>query len=88
MLKLPSYFNLQHISKILEKILAAHIDKFFDANQIFTDSQFGFMKCRNTAGAIKRLMEDLYINFNSSEIAQGTFLDFPNAFDTIEHGIE
>ena len=87
MLKLPSYFNPQNISKILEKILAAQIDKFFEENQIFTDSQFGFKKCRNTAGTIKSLMEDLYINFNSSEITQGTFLDFPNAFDTIDHDI-
>ena len=78
---------LSAISKILEKILAAQINEFFEENQIFTDSQFGFRKCRNTTGAINRLMEDLYINFNSSKITQGIFLDFSKAFDTIDHDI-
>ena len=43
---------------------------------IFTASQFLFRKDRNTTGAIKRLMEDLCINLNSSKITQGIFLDF------------
>ena len=50
-------------------------------------ANYGFKKGRNTTGAINKLMEDLYINFNSSKITQGIFLDFSKAFDTIDHDI-
>ena len=48
---------------------------------------YGFREKRSTSLAISKLMEQLYSNFNDSQITQGIFLDFSKAFDTIDHQI-
>ena len=78
---------LSAISKIVEKVLTNQLSDFMELHDLFTESQHGFRKGRNTTGAINNLMEQLYENFNSSAITQGVFLDFSKAFDTINHQI-
>ena len=75
------------LSKIVEKIISEQIYSFMEENQLFSDSQFGFRKGRNTTLAINRLMEELYTNFDNGLLTQGVFLDFSKAFDTIDHYI-
>ena len=78
---------LSVISKIIERVLAMQITEHMELNSLLVENQFGFRKGRSTTDAIHKLMEDLYINFNSRTITHGIFLDFSKAFDTIDHEI-
>ena len=78
---------LTSLSKITEKVLATQLRFYLENNDILIDSQYGFREKRSTSLAISKLMEQLYSNFNDSQITQGIFLDFSKAFDTIDHQI-
>ena len=78
---------LTSVSKICEKVLAMQLRQHFEANKLFYENQYGFREKKNTSLAISKLMENLYESFNNSEIKQGVFIDFSEAFDTINHDI-
>ena len=78
---------LSILSKIIEKLLTNQIQTFMESHHLFTSSQFGFRKARNTTSAINILMEKLYAGYDNSVATQGVFLDFSKAFDTINHNI-
>ena len=77
---------LTSLSKITEKVLVTQLRFYLENNDIILiDSQYGFREKRSTSLAISKLMEQLYSNFNDSQITQGIFLDFSKVFDTIDH---
>ena len=72
---------LTSLSKITEKVLVTQLRFYLENNDIILiDSQYGFREKRSTSPAISKLMEQLYSNFNDSQITQGIFFDFSNAF--------
>lgn len=75
------------LSKVIEKILTQQIRAFMEDFNLFIDNQYGFREKRNTTGALNKLLEKLYVNFDSGLVTYGLFLDFSKAFDTVDHDI-
>lgn len=74
-------------SKIFEKVLKNQIVKYFDDNNLFVCSQFGFRKNLSTKDAILKLVEQLVDSFENGEYLVGTFCDLSKAFDCVHHDL-
>nr|CAI5825256.1 unnamed protein product [Callosobruchus analis] len=75
------------ISKIVEKCMAMKIVVYFESNNLFTDSQFGFLKNRSTVMGILNLVDDITEAFHMKKYTTVLFRDLTKAFDCVSHGI-
>lgn len=75
------------ISKVVEKIMASQIMKYFESNNLFCPSQYGFRNGRNTAMAILELVEGVLDGFENKLHRFTTFCDLSKAFDCVSHDI-
>ena len=73
--------------KILEKLVTNRIVSYFDDNNMFTSSQFGFRKFLSTSDAVQSFVSSLYDTFDDGGFAVGVFLDLAKAFDGIPREI-
>ena len=60
---------------------------FFRKHSIIFDHQFGFQAGRSTELAILDIHSKIVDSFENKDIACCIFLDFANAFDTVNHKI-
>lgn len=67
--------------KATEKILNNRIGKFLKSNEGFTDSQYGFRKCRGTIDAINRL-KTIVPNAGKKRKFNVLTIDVKNAFNS------
>ena len=74
-------------SKILEKLLYIQLGNFFENNQLFADSQFGFRKVRSTTDAALSLTNTILQCFEKHEFGVISLLDLAKAFDCVSHDI-
>lgn len=74
-------------SKCLEKLILKRIDRFLQAHNIITDSQFGFRKNRSTEIALLHQKEYILDKLEKKKFVLGIFVDFTKAFDCIVHSI-
>ena len=72
------------MSKILEKVVAKRLTKYFTSNSLFTDSQFGFREGMSTENAIQVLVNAVYDSFEQGNAAIGVFVDLSKAFDSLD----
>ena len=84
--------NYQPIStspftKVLERLVYNQLQLFLQKYKILYDYQFGFRKGYSTEQAILELSDGLKTAIDNREITCGLFLDFSNAFDTVNHEI-
>ena len=83
--------NLRPISllplpgKLLERLICNRLQCYMDDNNILSDNQHGFRKCRSTLSAINSFLYDIINNMNSKKNTHSIFLDLRKAFDTISH---
>lgn len=88
---LPSNYRpislLPIISKILEKCMALRIADFFETNNLFSASQFGFRQGRSTVLGILDLVSNIMESFEAREYHAATFYDLSKAFDCVTHSI-
>ena len=61
---------LTAISKICEEVLAQQLRLHFEMINLFYDNHCGFRDGKSTCFAISKLKENLYDNFNRSEIKE------------------
>lgn len=71
------------LSKILETILNRALTSFLEANNLISDSQFGFRKNRSTEDAVGALVEHVTAEVDFKKKCLGIFLDLSKAFDTV-----
>ena len=71
-------------SKILEKIVFNRLVRYFNENNLFTPSQFGFRKGMSTEDAIQALVNSIYDAFDSQNSVVGVFIDLAKAFDSVD----
>ena len=73
--------------KILERLMYKRLLKFINKKQIFNKHQFGFRYKHSTFMAPIILTENLVNAMDNGKCGVGIFLDFQNAFDTVDHCI-
>ena len=75
------------LSQVFEKVMYNRLLHFINELDILYKFQFGFRKDCSTHIVLITLMDKLITALENGEFTIGVFLDFPNAFDTINHQI-
>ena len=78
---------LPAISKIIEKIIYQQIHSFFQQNELFYGSQYGFRTNHSTEHAALELADGIIYSLDHIETPLSIFLDLSKAFDILDHNI-
>ena len=78
---------LASISKIIEKCVFNQVYSYFESNNHFYGSQYGYRKLHSTETACLELVDKLMKNLDEGETPICFFLDLSKAFDTLDHNI-
>lgn len=78
---------LPTISKILESLIKKRIVNYFEENNLFTVSQYGFRKGRSTEMAIRKVIYYILESLDSSQKCASIYCDLSKAFDCLRHDI-
>lgn len=78
---------LPFLSKIIEKCLKARLLWYFEVNNLFNRTQFGFQKNVSTQDAILHFTEQIYENLNRKLSSLAVYIDFSKCFDTLNREI-
>ena len=78
--------NLNFISKILERVVAAQLQTHLDEAGLMTALQSAYRKHHSTESALLNIQNDI-LNMAKGSVTAFTLLDFSAAFDTIGHTI-
>ena len=74
-------------SKIFEKCIYKQLFSYFNKNNVFYKSQFGFRENYSTELAVSQLCNEIIENLENNDITCSIFLDLARAFDTVDHKI-
>ena len=74
---------LNAISKIFDKILYHRVYDFFEKFNLFSKTQFGFMKMKGTEQATLNLLYNINQAFLKNEFCAAIFVDLSKAFDKV-----
>ena len=74
-------------SKIIEKVIYQQIYSFFQQNELFYGSQYGFRTNHSTEHAALELADRILYSLDHNESPLSIFLDLSKAFDTSDHNI-
>jgi hypothetical protein len=76
---------LSNLGKVVERVVAEHLNKIIDDMALLPNEQFGFRKGRSTTHQIHKLIEHISESFNNKDMTIGVFLDVSKAFDKVWH---
>ena len=79
--------NLNFISKILERVVAVHLQTHLDEAGLMTAFQSAYRKHHSTESALLNIHNDILHNMAKGSVTALTLLDLSAAFDTIDHTI-
>ena len=77
------------LMKVMEKIVREQIVNFMTDNNLFNQTQHGFMRGRSCLSALLSVYDQLMQNLSEcpSSCIDMIYLDFSKAFDKVDHGI-
>ena len=75
------------ISKLSEKVVFSQLSEYFHKNNLFYDSQYGFLKNHSTEYAAMELTDKVLKDIDEKNISFAIFMDLSKAFDTLDHNI-
>ena len=78
---------LTAISKLFEKVVFSQLYEYFHKNNLFYDSQYGFLKNHSTEYAAMELTDKVLKDIDEKNISLAIFMDLSKAFDTLDHNI-
>lgn len=78
---------LPSISKIFEYVMLNRLTSFFDAFNIISPNQYGFLEGRSTIDAVNSFVESVLENLENGKLCFATFLDLSSAFDCVDHDL-
>ena len=79
--------NLNFISKILERVVAAQLQSHLDEAGLITAFQLAYRKHHSTESALLNIHNDILLNMAKGSVTALTLLDLSATFDTINHTI-
>ena len=79
--------NLNFLSKILERVVAAQLQTHFDEAGLMTAFQSAYRKHHCTESALLNIHNDILLNMAKGSVTALTLLDLSATFDTIDHTI-
>ena len=79
--------NLNFISKILERVVAAQLQTHLNEAALVTAFQSTYGKHHSTESTLLNIHSDILLNMPKGSVTALTFLDLSTAFDTIDHTI-
>ena len=85
--KEPMFFNNYRPKKLIEHLMYNRLLNFINRHTIFNQNQFGFRNNRSIFMALIILVENLVDALDNGNCALSMFLDFQEAFDTVDHRI-
>ena len=71
------------ICRVFERILADSISEYLNSNNLFSPSQFGFIKSRSTNTQLLEMLEDFYDALTSKKSIDCVYIDYQKAFDKV-----
>ena len=78
---------LPAISKLFERVLFNQIHDFFNKNNLYYGSQYGFRKEHSTELGAAEVIDRVIKKMDSNEIPINVYLDLSKAFDILDHNI-
>ena len=78
---------LPPISKIFEKAIYDQTYSYFQQNNMFYSSQYGFRKGHSTEYAALELVDRILQHLDNNKLPINFYLDLSKAFDTLDHKI-
>ena len=79
--------SLTAISKLFERVVFSQLYEYFHKNNLFYDSQYGFLKNHSTEYAAMELTDKVLKDIDEKNISFAIFMDLSKAFDTLDHNI-
>ena len=76
---------LSQFSTILEQLFNERLQQFLNANNILSNSHYGFRAHMPTVHAALYLTESISDSIDSKQHCAGVFIDLKKAFDTVNH---
>ena len=73
------------LSKVLERIVFNHLNKFICEYNIISDNQFGFRRCHSTVQQLLLFLSKVNDSFDNNASCDTIYLDFRKAFDSVPH---
>lgn len=74
-------------SKVVEKVMKLQITSYFEDNNLFSKSQFGFRNGKSTTDATLKLVDSIGNAFENKEYATTLMCDVSQAFDVLNHSM-
>ena len=79
--------NLCFIAKILEKLVLSQVPAYLNSHNLYNTCQSAYRPGHSTETALQKVVNDLFLSLNKSNISELALLDFSSALDTIDHPI-
>lgn len=71
----------------VETVIKNQLYEYFNSNNLFSDSQFGFISGKSTVKAVETLVNEVLLAFENRQLVCTTLVDLSKAFDSISHPI-
>ena len=79
--------NMCFIAKILEKLVLFKVSSYLNSHNLCNTCQSAYRPGHSTETALLKDFNDLFLSLNKGNISVLALLDFPSAFDIIDHPI-
>jgi len=79
--------NLSFMSKVIEKVVAAHLTKYLQENDLLPRLQSAYRRHHSTETALLRVLSDIYAAADRQDVTLLGLLDLSAAFDCVDHDI-
>ena len=78
--------NLSVLSKLLERLVSKQLVKYLtEVFGLLPDRQFAYRRFHSTETAVLRVLSDILLALDSSDLAMLTLLDLSAVFDSVDH---
>ena len=79
--------NLPYISKIVDKVVDARLQKHLQDNQLYEPMQSAYRPAHSTETTLVRVNNDLLCAVDKQQAVTLVLLDLSAAFDTVDHDV-